>query len=200
MGVEIVKAWQNWGLLVCSPQIFGTIWAKRKFSIWSSLGSEYLRILESLLSTEKMGWHADWKVLIRNLSEINWNRSIMGNSPSSDCMTMIGVDIRYPMITLKILLWSLKSLIYSLLFLHVESAWQPYSKFTRSVRKVSGLPLYIRAIVFERPLRGMNVNSKASRTYRLLADICRTYSSCAACLCLQSYFRVRADFVIVKND
>ena len=41
--------------------------------------------------------------------------------------------------------------------------------------------------MFERPLRGMNVNSKASRTYRLLADICRTYSSCAACLCLQSY-------------
>ena len=35
---------------------------------------------------------------------------------------------------------------------------------------------------------GMNVNSKASRTYRLLADVCRTYSSCAACLCLQSYF------------
>ena len=56
--------------------------------------------------------------------------------------------------------------------------------YTRSVRKVSGLPLYPRVIVFERPLRGMNVNSKASRTYRLLADICRT------CLC----------FVIVKND
>ena len=54
---------------------------------------------------------------------------------------------------------------------------------TRSVWKVSGLPLYLRAIVFERPLRGMNVNSKVSRTYRLLADICRTYSSCAACLC-----------------
>ena len=31
---------------------------------------------------------------------------------------------------------------------------------------------------FERPLRGMNVNIKASRTYRLLADICQTYSSC----------------------
>ena len=59
---------------------------------------------------------------------------------------------------------------------------------TKSVRKVSGLPLYLRAKVFERPLRGMNVNSKASRTYRLLADICQTYSSCAACLCLQSYF------------
>ena len=59
---------------------------------------------------------------------------------------------------------------------------------TRSVRKVSGLPLYLRAIVFERPLRGMNVNSKASRTYRLLADIYRMYSSCAACLSLQSYF------------
>ena len=34
--------------------------------------------------------------------------------------------------------------------------------YTSSVRKVSGLPLYLRAIVFERPLRGMNVNSKAS--------------------------------------
>ena len=41
---------------------------------------------------------------------------------------------------------------------------------TRFVRKVSGLPLYLRAIVFERPLRGMNVNSKSLRTYRLLAD------------------------------
>ena len=59
---------------------------------------------------------------------------------------------------------------------------------TRSVWKVSGQPLYLRAIVFERPLRSMNVNSKASRAYRLLADICRTYSSCVACLCLQSYF------------
>ena len=34
-------------------------------------------------------------------------------------------------------------------------------------------------------------NKKASRTYWLLADICRTYSSCAASLCLQSYFWVR---------
>ena len=57
-------------------------------------------------------------------------------------------------------------------------------EFTRSVRKLSGPPLYLRAIVFERPLRGINVNSKASRTYRLLAEICRTYSSGAACLCL----------------
>ena len=62
------------------------------------------------------------------------------------------------------------------------------SSCTRSVRKVSVLPSYLRAIVFERPLRGTNVNSKASRTYRLPADICRTYSSCAVCLCLQSYF------------
>ena len=51
-----------------------------------------------------------------------------------------------------------------------------------------GTPLYLRAIVFERPLQGMNVNSKASRIYRRLADICRTYSSCAAFLCSQSYF------------
>ena len=64
-------------------------------------------------------------------------------------------------------------------------------KCTSSVRKVPGLPLYLRAAVFEQPLRGMNVNSKASQTYRLLVDICRTYSSCAACLCLQSYFWVR---------
>ena len=63
--------------------------------------------------------------------------------------------------------------------------------YTRSVRKVSGLALHLRAIVFERPLRGMNVNSKASRTYRLLADICQTYSSCATCLCLKGYFWVR---------
>ena len=69
---------------------------------------------------------------------------------------------------------------------------------TRSVRKVSGLPSCLRAIVFERPLRGMNVNSKASRTYRLLADICRTYSSCAACLCLQSYFWVRRILWLLK--
>ena len=69
---------------------------------------------------------------------------------------------------------------------------------TRSVRKVSGLPLYLRAIVFEQPLRGMNVNSKASRTYRLLADICRTYSSCATCLCLQSYFWVRRILWLLK--
>ena len=45
--------------------------------------------------------------------------------------------------------------------------------------------------MFERPLWGVNVNSKASRTYRFHADICRTYGSCAACLCLQSYFWVR---------
>ena len=72
------------------------------------------------------------------------------------------------------------------------SRWNVHAIFyTRSVRKVSGLPLYLRAIVFERPLRGINVNSKASRTYRLLANIRRTYSSCAACLCLQCYFWVR---------
>ena len=52
--------------------------------------------------------------------------------------------------------------------------------------------------MFERPLRGMNVNSKALRTYRLLADICRTYSSCAACLCLQSYFWVRQILWLLK--
>ena len=68
----------------------------------------------------------------------------------------------------------------------------------RFVRKVSGLPLYLRAIVFERPLYGMNVNSKASRTYRLFADICRTYSSCAACLCLLSYFWVRQILWLLK--
>ena len=44
----------------------------------------------------------------------------------------------------------------------------------------------------------MNVNSKASRTYRLLVDICRTYSSCAACLCLQSYFWVRRILWLLK--
>ena len=70
--------------------------------------------------------------------------------------------------------------------------------YTRSVRKVSGLPLYLRAIMFEQPLRDMIVNSKASRTYRLLADICRTYSSCAACLCLQSYFWVRRILRLLK--
>ena len=53
-------------------------------------------------------------------------------------------------------------------------------------------------IVFERPLRGMNVNGKASLTYRLLADICRTYSSCAACFCLQSYFWVRRILWLLK--
>ena len=52
--------------------------------------------------------------------------------------------------------------------------------------------------MFERPLRGMNVNSKASRTYRLLANICRTYSSCAACLYLQSYFWVRRILWLLK--
>ena len=56
----------------------------------------------------------------------------------------------------------------------------------------------VTAIVFERPLRGTNVNSKASRTYRLLADIWRMYSSCAACLCLQSYFWVRRIFWLLK--
>ena len=61
--------------------------------------------------------------------------------------------------------------------------------YTRSVRKVSSLPLYLRAIVFERPLRGINVNSKASRTYRLLADICWTYGIVnAQRVCLQIYF------------
>ena len=76
--------------------------------------------------------------------------------------------------------------------------------YTRSARKVSGLPLYLRAIVFERPLRGMNVNSEASRTYRLLAiiyTILYTYSTYIYLLflyygrivhvqriCLQSYF------------
>ena len=72
----------------------------------------------------------------------------------------------------------------------LELGWKvmPRPPYTRSLRNVSGLPLYLRAIVFERPLRGMNANSKASRTYRLLADICQTYSSCAARLCLQRYF------------
>ena len=74
----------------------------------------------------------------------------------------------------------------------------PRSTYTRSVRKVSGLPLYLRAIVFERPLRGMNVNSSASRTYRLLADISRTTSSCAACHCLESYFWVRRILWLLK--
>ena len=61
---------------------------------------------------------------------------------------------------------------------------------TRSVRKVSGLPLYLRAIMFELHLRGMNVNNKASRTYRLLADICRAYSPC--------YFWVRRILWLLK--
>ena len=74
----------------------------------------------------------------------------------------------------------------------------PRSTFTRSLRKVSGLPLYLHAIVFERPLRGMNVNSSASRTYRLLADISRTNSSCAACHCLESYFWVRRILWLLK--
>ena len=52
--------------------------------------------------------------------------------------------------------------------------------------------------MYERPLRGMNVNSKASRTYQLLADICRTHSSCAACLCLQSDFWVRRILWLLK--
>ena len=71
--------------------------------------------------------------------------------------------------------------------------------YTRSVQKVSGLPLYLRTIVFERPLRGINVNNKASRTYRLLADICRTYSSCSVSL-FTKLFMSSVDFVIVKND
>ena len=54
------------------------------------------------------------------------------------------------------------------------------------------------AIVFERPLRDINVNSKASRTYRLLADICRTYSWCTACLCLHRYFWVRRILRLLK--
>ena len=66
--------------------------------------------------------------------------------------------------------------------------------YARSVRKVSGLPLYLRATVFERPLRGRKVNIKASRTYQFLADVCRTFISCAAWLCLQSYFWVRRIF------
>ena len=61
-----------------------------------------------------------------------------------------------------------------------------------------GIIFRIAAIVFERPLRGMDVNSKASQTYRLLADICQTYSSCAACLCLQSYFWVRRILGLLK--
>ena len=52
--------------------------------------------------------------------------------------------------------------------------------------------------MFEWHLRDMNVNSEASRTYRLLADICRTYSLCAACLCLQSYFWVRRILWLLK--
>ena len=44
----------------------------------------------------------------------------------------------------------------------------------------------------------MNVSSKASQTYRLLADICRAYSSCATCLCLQSYFWVRRILWLLK--
>ena len=44
----------------------------------------------------------------------------------------------------------------------------------------------------------MNVNSKAWRTYRLLADICRTYSLCAASLCLQSYFWIRRILWLLK--
>ena len=52
--------------------------------------------------------------------------------------------------------------------------------------------------MFERPLRCMNVNSRASRTYRLLDDVSRTYSSCAACLCLQSYFWVRRSLWLLK--
>ena len=50
----------------------------------------------------------------------------------------------------------------------------------------------------ERPLRGMNVNSKASWTYRLLADICRTYGWCIAFLCLRSYFWVRRILWLLK--
>ena len=61
-------------------------------------------------------------------------------------------------------------------FWHISDFVLP--SYTRSVRKVSCLHLYLRAIVFERPLRGMNVNSKALRTYWLLVDIFRTYSSC----------------------
>ena len=77
---------------------------------------------------------------------------------------------------------------FSFNYILCDTFKEPTYSCTRSVRKLSGLPLYLRAVVFERPLRDMNANSKASRTYRLLADICRTYSSCAACFCLQSYF------------
>ena len=90
-----------------------------------------------------------------------------------------------------IFIFFLENLIFNLSF-------RFYLYSTRSVRKVSGLPLYLHAMVFERPLRGMNVNSKASRTYRLLADIYRTYSLCAACLCSQSYFWVRRILWLLK--
>ena len=81
----------------------------------------------------------------------------------------------------------------------VHYAFRERNLYTRSVRKVSGLPLYLCAIVFERPLRGMNVNSKDSKTYRLLGDICRTNSSCAACL-FTKLFLSSVDIVVVKND
>ena len=81
---------------------------------------------------------------------------------------------------------------------HIHTTRFRRARYTRSVREVSGLPLYLRTIVFERHLRSMNVNSKASQTYRLLAVICRKYSSCAACLCLQSYFWVRRILWLLK--
>ena len=86
--------------------------------------------------------------------------------------------------------------IYGHIYSHIYGSI--FNMYTRSVRKVSALPLYLHAIVFERPLRVMNVNSKASGTYKLFADICRTYSSCATCLCLQSYFWVRMILWLLK--
>ena len=83
-------------------------------------------------------------------------------------------------------------------YMQIHTQHSGAANHTRSVRKVSGLPLYLRAIVFERLLWDMNVISKASRTYRLLADICRTYSLCAECLCLQSYFWVRRILWLLK--
>ena len=79
-----------------------------------------------------------------------------------------------------------------------ENMTKSMTKNTRSVREVSGLRLYLRAIVFERPLSDRNVNSKASRIYWLLTDTCRTYSSCAACLCLQCLFHVRRILILSK--
>ena len=94
--------------------------------------------------------------------------------------------------------WFFKKGTFSCLCDTVKGCLNTMIHNTRSVRKVLGLSLYLRTIVFERPLLGMNVNSKASRTYGLLADICRTYSSCAACFCLQSYLWVRRILWLLK--